>query len=61
LVEQVTALQKKHDEGEKVLTDELMNFLRDWLQGHLLVRDKVFGPYLNSKGVHWGDIVFKKE
>ncbi len=52
LVEKVTALQKKHDGGEKVLTNELMNFLRNWLEEHLLGTDKEFGLYLKSKGVH---------
>lgn len=51
LVQQVAALQKKQADGEKVLTMDVMNFLRDWLQDHILGTDKKFGPYLNSKGV----------
>jgi len=51
LVEQVAALQKKHEAGEKVLTIDVMNFLRDWLHDHIVGSDKKFGPYLNSKGV----------
>ncbi|MBT3634539.1 MAG: hemerythrin family protein [Candidatus Marinimicrobia bacterium] len=51
LVQQVAALQKKHNDGEKVLTIDVMNFLRDWLQDHIVGTDKKFGPFLNSKGV----------
>jgi len=51
LVQQVTTLQKKLGEGEKVLTIDVMNFLRDWLQDHILGSDAEFGPFLNSKGV----------
>ena len=52
LVEQVAAVQAKHEAGERVLTIEVMNFLRDWLYEHILGSDKKFGPYLNSKGVY---------
>jgi hemerythrin len=51
LVQQVATLQKKHTDGEKVLTIDVMNFLRDWLQDHIVGEDTKFGPYLNSKGV----------
>ncbi len=51
LVSQVAALQKKHEAGERVLTIDVMNFLRDWLNDHIIDSDKKFGPYLNSKGV----------
>ncbi|MBI2418898.1 MAG: hemerythrin family protein [Ignavibacteriales bacterium] len=52
LVEQVAALQKKFESGEKVLTMDVMNFLRDWLHDHIVGSDKNFGPYLNGKGVY---------
>ena len=51
LVEQVGALQKRFESGERVLTIDVMNILRDWLNDHILGSDKEFGPYLNSKGV----------
>ncbi len=51
LTKQVAALQKKHDGGEKVLTIDVMNFLRDWLQDHIVGSDTKYGPYLNSKGL----------
>lgn len=52
LVEQVAALQKKHESGERVLTIDVMNFLRDWLNDHIIGSDKGYGSYLNSKGVY---------
>lgn len=52
LVEQVAELHKKFHSGEKVLTLDVMNFLRDWLHDHIVGSDKLFGPYLNSKGVN---------
>lgn len=53
LIEQVAALQKKHEDGERVLTIDVMNFLRDWLNDHIMGSDKKgYGPYLNSKGVY---------
>ncbi|MBV6511195.1 MAG: hemerythrin family protein [Ignavibacteriales bacterium] len=52
LVEQVSAIKAKFDAGEKVLTLDVMNFLRDWLHDHILGSDVHFGPFLNSKGVH---------
>lgn len=51
LVEQVATLKSKYEAGEKVLTLEVMNFLRDWLHDHIIGSDKLFGPYLKSKGV----------
>lgn len=52
-IEQVAALQKKHEDGERVLTIDVMNFLRDWLNDHIMGSDKKgYGPYLNSKGVY---------
>lgn len=51
LVEQVAAIKTKYKSGEKVLTLDVMNFLRDWLHDHIVGSDKLFGPYLNENGV----------
>lgn len=51
LIEQVAELQKRHDAGEKMLTMDVMNFLKDWLHEHILGSDKKYGPYLNEKGI----------
>ena len=52
LVEKVAALQKKHQSGERVLTIDVMNFLKDWIHNHIMGRDILFGEFLNSKGVY---------
>jgi hemerythrin len=52
LIQKVSALQSRHTEGEKVITQEVMKFLHDWLRGHILGTDKAYVPFLNSKGVH---------
>ncbi len=41
LVDQVGDLQKKFESGEKVLTIDVMNFLRDWLHDHIVGSDTV--------------------
>ncbi len=51
LFEQITILQNKYKSGEKVITAEVMNYLRDWLHDHISGSDKLFGPFLNSKGI----------
>lgn len=52
LVMQVLDIQKKYQEGTTMLTQSVMNFLRDWLQKHIQGDDKNYGPFLNSKGVN---------
>ena len=35
-----------------VVTLEVMGFLKKWLEHHIQVEDKKYGPFLNSKGVY---------
>ncbi len=51
LTKQVLALKDKFETGAPVITVELMNFLKDWLNGHILNSDKKYSEFLNSKGV----------
>ncbi len=51
LTQQAKEIKTKFDSGEPVLTIEVMNFLRDWLNNHIVGTDKKYGPFLNSKGV----------
>lgn len=51
LTKRATALKTDFDKGKQVVTIEVMNFLKDWLNVHILQVDKKFGPFLNSKGV----------
>ncbi len=51
LTQKVVELQKKFENGDPVLTLELMNFLKNWLQQHIIGTDKKYGPFLNSRGI----------
>jgi len=34
-----------------VVNVDLLNFLKSWLQNHILGTDKKYAPFLNGKGV----------
>jgi hemerythrin len=51
LTQKTKDLEKKYKGGEPVLSFDVMDFLKKWLQNHILGTDKKFGPFLNSKGV----------
>ena len=51
LVAQVVEFQKQFESGEKDISLELMEFLKDWLIKHIKGTDKKYSSYLQSKGV----------
>lgn len=51
LIQQVTDLKQKFESGKAHITLEVMNFLKDWLNNHIMVVDKKYSAHLNSKGV----------
>lgn len=51
LTQQVIEFQREYQAGRSSLSVELMQFLRDWLQKHILGTDKQYTPFLNAKGV----------
>ena len=51
LVMQVVDIQKKFEAGNAPLSQDVMNFLKDWLIKHIQGTDQKYGPYLNQKGV----------
>lgn len=51
LTKKVLDLQSRFLSGEIVITMEVMNFLKDWLSTHIMNVDKLFGAYLNGKGI----------
>ncbi len=51
LIAQVAELKKKAAAGELAISVDIMNFLRDWLTGHIMGTDKKMGPFFESKGM----------
>lgn len=51
LVSQVVDFQTQFDSGEKDISLELMEFLKDWLIKHIKGTDKKYSSFLLSKGV----------
>lgn len=52
LVKQVQELQQKMNNGDFMISVELMVFLKDWLMKHILKTDKAYAPFLIEKGVN---------
>ncbi len=50
-VKKVTEFKKGFESGQLALTIEVMNFLKDWLRGHIQETDKKYGPFFNEKGL----------
>ncbi|AGW13975.1 bacteriohemerythrin [Megalodesulfovibrio gigas] len=42
---------REFQSGRATVTLDLMRFLKDWLQGHIMGVDKKYGPFLKDKGV----------
>ena len=51
LVMKVQDVQKKYLEGSAILSQEVMNFLKEWLRNHIQGEDKKYGIFFNSIGV----------
>jgi hemerythrin len=51
LVDEVAHLKKEFEAGNKKLTVEVVNFLKEWLINHINGSDKVLGEYLAQKGI----------
>jgi len=52
LTEKAKELKTEFEQGNKLISVNVMHFLSDWLNTHILEEDKKFGPFLNSKGMH---------
>ena len=51
LVDQVVELIGKFNAGENLITQDVINFLQDWLINHIKGVDKRYGPHLNKNGI----------
>jgi len=47
----VLDLQSQYQQGKAAMTIEVMNFLKNWLDKHILGTDMQYSAFLNSKGV----------
>ena len=48
--ERVQAFQRDFDDGRAVRSMEIVEFIKEWWQRHILVVDKKLGVFLNEKG-----------
>ena len=51
LTKKVNELKNAFDGGKTILSLDTMNFLKDWVGNHIMIVDKKYGPFLNSKGI----------
>jgi hemerythrin len=51
LTRQVENYLTRFERGEVSLNLQLLNFLRDWLNNHIMKEDHQYGPWLNEHGV----------
>ena len=47
----VTEFKEGFNKGKISLSIEIMDFLSNWLQNHIKVIDKKYGPFFNEKGL----------
>ncbi len=47
----VLDLQRQFKSGQAAMTIEVMNFLKNWLDKHIIGTDMKYSAFLNSKGV----------
>lgn len=47
----VLDLQQQFEQGKTTITLDVMNFLQQWLDKHILGTDKNYSAFLNGKGV----------
>jgi len=52
LVGKVVDFQKKFKSGEVTVSLDLLEFLKDWLIGHIKGVDRKYGPFFNGKGIY---------
>ena len=51
LTQEVLEIKRKFEAGQTVVTIELMEFLRNWLNDHIKGSDKKFTAFFHSKGI----------
>ena len=47
----VAAVYKEYQDGKTTITLEVMNFLENWVDKHIMGTDMKYAPFLNGKGI----------
>ncbi len=50
-IDKVSDMERRFAEGKIILSLEVTSFLKDWLQYHIMVTDKMYTDFLLRKGV----------
>jgi len=50
-VEQISAFKQKLNTNDRLITLELIDFLKNWLIDHILVKDQEYVKFFNAKGI----------
>ena len=48
LTEKVVEFKREYDAGRATITLQLLQFLRDWLQTHIMKSDRAYAPYIGD-------------
>lgn len=51
MTRKVLDLQKQYQEGKIAISMEVMTFLENWVDKHILGTDMKYSPFLNAKGI----------
>ena len=47
----VIEINEKVQKGERMITPELLTFLKKWITNHIMVEDKAYAPFLLERGL----------
>ena len=51
MTDKVAHIYRDYQDGKATITMEVMNFLENWVDGHIMGTDRQYAPFLNGKGV----------
>lgn len=51
MTDNVANIYRQYQDGKATITLEVMNFLENWVDKHILGTDMKYGPFLRSKGL----------
>ena len=51
MTQKVLDIQREYEAGKATITLDVMKFLQDWLDKHIMGTDRRYGPFLNAKRV----------